>query len=87
MTTLFSYQEIKRHQSVHDCWIISKNKVYDVTPFLKKNPQHIERIMKKVGEDVTADFKFHKTEQQKEWKKYQIGTVDNVENNTPCTLM
>ena len=86
MTTLFSYQEIIRHRSVDDIWIISKNKVYDVTSFLELNPQHTERIMKKAGTDVTTDFKFHSTHQQKEWKKYQIGIVKNMEN-TICTIM
>ena len=65
---------------------ISKNKVYEVTSLLELNPQHTERIIKKAGTDITTDFKFHSTQQHKEWKKYQIGTVKNTEN-TICTRM
>ena len=28
--------EIKKHNNEDDCWIIIKNKVYDVTPYLQK---------------------------------------------------
>ena len=31
----YTLNEVKKHNKENDCWIIVKNKVYDVTPFLK----------------------------------------------------
>lgn len=36
--TLLSHDEIKKHGSVEDCWVILHSKVYDVTDFVKEHP-------------------------------------------------
>lgn len=36
--TLLSHEEIKKHGSVDDCWVILHSKVYDVTDFVKEHP-------------------------------------------------
>lgn len=35
---LLSHDEIKKHGSVDDCWVILHSKVYDVTDFVKEHP-------------------------------------------------
>lgn len=36
--TLLSHEEIKKHGSANDCWVILHSKVYDVTDFVKEHP-------------------------------------------------
>ena len=36
--TGYTLQEIAKHSSHDDCWIIIRNKVYDVTSFVDKHP-------------------------------------------------
>ena len=41
----FTLEEISKHSSSDDCWIIVKGKVYDVTDFLNEHPgMPIERV-------------------------------------------
>lgn len=35
MTACFIAEEVQKHNKSSDCWIIYKEKVYDVTPFLE----------------------------------------------------
>lgn len=35
---LVSHDEVKKHKSTDDCWVILHSKVYDVTSFVKEHP-------------------------------------------------
>lgn len=35
---IISLSELQQHNSVSDCWVIYKNKVYDVTAFIPNHP-------------------------------------------------
>ena len=69
----FSIGEIRCHNTIDSCWLIVRNNVYDATLFLKKHPEHSQRILKNAGRDVTEDYDFHTKSQKKEWKQYHIG--------------
>lgn len=58
-----SADEVARHNTASDCWIIIYDKVYDVTPFLSKHPAGAAIILKVAGKDATAQFAmYHKPE-------------------------
>ena len=47
-------QEVAKHNTDADCWIIIHNKVYDVTKFLHDHPGGPESILEFKGRDATA---------------------------------
>lgn len=51
----YSMEEIAKHSSKEDCWLLIEGKVYDVTPFI---PMHKgkDAILKGCGVDATALF-------------------------------
>ena len=55
------WDEIKKHNSPHDGWIVLKKKVYFISPYIAYHPGG-ERILKPVlGKDATALFnKYHR---------------------------
>ena len=84
----YNWDEIRSHNKEDDCWLVVKNRVYDVSDFLKKHPNHIKRILKKAGTDVTYDYKMHSSNQKKIWKDYLIGTVaTNNTNKNSCIII
>jgi len=75
---LYTKEEVKRHITQDDCWVIAHRQVYDVTHFLQLHPNHISIILPKAGQDVSSDFDFHTRQMKKVWKKYHIGYVISV---------
>jgi alkylation response protein AidB-like acyl-CoA dehydrogenase/predicted heme/steroid binding protein len=56
----FTVEEIAKHNSDNDCWIIVENKVYDVTKFLGEHPGGKKILAKMGGMDATKEFhKYH----------------------------
>ena len=72
---LYTREEVSKHNTLHDCWLIAHNSVYNVTGFLQLHPEHMVRIINKAGKDVTFDYDFHTSSQRKIWNKYKIGYV------------
>ena len=73
---VWSLQEVAKHNSYDDCWIIIKGKVYDVTPFVRSHPGG-PLIYSNAGGDNTAQFRsYHPLYVDKLLGKYFIGDVD-----------
>jgi len=72
----YRIEEISQHNNMDSCWLIVKNRVYDITPFLNTHPIDSNVILKKGGTDVSLDYRFHSKKTRKLWKKYFIGYVD-----------
>ncbi|KAK3711621.1 hypothetical protein QZH41_003795 [Actinostola sp. cb2023] len=53
---LVSLDELGKHNTVQDCWISVRGKVYNITPYLEYHPGGIPEIMKGAGKDGTALF-------------------------------
>ena len=51
----FSMQEVSRHNSKKDCWMVIHNKVYDVTRFVSRHPGG-SSILQGCGKDATKLF-------------------------------
>jgi cytochrome-b5 reductase len=73
---MFTPEEVKKHKTVEDCWMILNGKVYDITKYISFHPGG-KTIMGAAGKDGTELFnKYHP------WvnanfllEKYQIGFV------------
>merc|ERR1712146_456251 len=73
----FTVEEVARHQSKGDCWVVLNNQVYDVTEFLPDHPGGKNAILLYGGKDATKEFNMlHKPEIiEKYGKQYHIGTL------------
>ncbi|KAK6455402.1 osmotic growth protein [Scheffersomyces xylosifermentans] len=52
----FTEEEVAKHNKRDDCWVIIKNVVLDLTPFLKNHPGGMESIVNYAGRDATESF-------------------------------
>lgn len=52
----FTAEEIAKHNSASDCWVIVKNVVLDLTEFLDDHPGGRESIINFAGKDATESF-------------------------------
>ncbi|WRT68158.1 uncharacterized protein IL334_005133 [Kwoniella shivajii] len=53
---LISFQEVQKHTSKGDCWVVINGNVYDVTEFLSQHPGGEAIILKNAGKDATRIF-------------------------------
>ncbi|KAF1958873.1 hypothetical protein CC80DRAFT_441607 [Byssothecium circinans] len=51
-----SVEEIKKHSSAQDCWIVVDDVVWDITDFVPKHPGGPEIIHKHAGHDASASY-------------------------------
>ncbi|XP_002973410.2 cytochrome B5-like protein [Selaginella moellendorffii] len=51
----YTLAEVSKHKSRDDCWIIVKNKVYDVTSYVEEHPGG-DSILNNAGGDSTEGF-------------------------------
>ncbi|TPP60974.1 Cytochrome-b5 reductase [Fasciola gigantica] len=75
----FSWEEIEKHSSVADRWIVLEKKVYDVTKWQNRHPGGRKIIGHYATQDATEAFlAFHKDIEttKKFLKPYYIGDVD-----------
>lgn len=49
----YQEEEVLKHCTVDDCWVIERGTVYDVTPFLEKHPGGAELVLARAGTDIT----------------------------------
>ncbi|KAF7633712.1 Cytochrome b5 heme-binding domain-containing protein [Meloidogyne graminicola] len=50
------HNELSRHDSEHDCWILLFDTVYDVTRYMEFHPGGIPQLMRAAGTDATEIF-------------------------------
>lgn len=55
-TTTVSAQEVAKHNSSSDCWIIISNKVYNVSSYLRSHPGGAGAITPYCGKEATHAF-------------------------------
>lgn len=51
-----SMEEIQKHNTPSDCWLVIENNVYDVTQYLSLHPGGANRITPYCGQDATTAF-------------------------------
>lgn len=74
---MFTMEEVAKHNTEEDCWIIVKDRVYDCTEYLELHPGGVDSIIINGGEDSTEDFvAIHSTKATKMLEKFYIGQLD-----------
>jgi len=51
-----SLDEVAKHNSAQDCWIVIENRVLDVTAFVNIHPGGADKIIDYCGSDATQAF-------------------------------
>merc|ERR1712185_481119 len=52
----YSMEEVAKHTSENDCWVVLHGRVLNVTNFLKEHPGGVLAIMTFAGKDATEEF-------------------------------
>lgn len=94
MPELKSYtrEEVKKHNTPEDCWIIIDSEVFNMTTFADLHPGGAGVIMDLAGKDATEEFYgLHRQEVLFKYApKLKIGTIANekpvIEMYTPGTI-
>jgi len=74
---LITMDEVNKHNTEHDVWIVVNDKVYDCTEYLDLHPGGADSILINAGEDSTEDFvAIHSTKATKMLDKFYIGDLD-----------
>lgn len=50
---MLSFEEVQKHNTRDDCWVIINGMVYDVTEFIAIHPGGANIIISNAGKDVT----------------------------------
>jgi cytochrome b5 len=74
----YNWNEIEKHNSKNDCWLVIDNYVLDVTAFLDKHPAGAAVILRCAGKDATAQFKkvCHSKRAYAKMLTYRIGVCE-----------
>eukprot|EP00440_Ansanella_granifera_P051059 gb/GFBE01055344.1/.p1 GENE.gb/GFBE01055344.1/~~gb/GFBE01055344.1/.p1 ORF type:complete len:127 (+),score=35.50 gb/GFBE01055344.1/:1-381(+) len=76
-----SLEEVQKHTTKDDCWIIANGKVYDVTSLMDIHPGGHKALVGRAGQDATRDYGFHSRKGQKMWNDFFIGKLASSENS------
>ncbi|KAI9262135.1 hypothetical protein BDA99DRAFT_482215 [Phascolomyces articulosus] len=87
METIYSYEQVKKHNSRKSCWVIYKDKVYDMTPFVSLHPGGGQILLEHAGTDVTQVFEegtehVHSETAYELLDEHYIGDLETAENTT-----
>ncbi len=77
MRKVFTAEEVARHNTEADCWVVVAGKVLDVTEYLPKHPGGKQLVSRSAGQDVTRDFEamFHSIRARKKLEELCIGEL------------
>lgn len=80
-TTKFTWEEVARHNTAGNLWVVIEGKVYDLTKYINLHPGGPAPIVGKAGRDGTLSFQKagHPAFVMTEREKYQIGLVDGAD--------
>ncbi|KAG0459029.1 hypothetical protein HPP92_022157 [Vanilla planifolia] len=75
---IYSFEEVSKHNSLNDCWLIISGKVYDITPFVGDHPGGDDVMVSSTGKDATEDFEDvgHSKTARDIMAKHYIGDID-----------
>jgi len=75
--------EVSKHNTKNDCYLVVNNKVYDVSSYISYHPGGSRVIVSRCGREVTGIFaKIHSNRAWDLLKKYKIGTIGTSKPST-----
>ena len=73
---VFTVEEVARHSSPGDCWLVIGDSVYDVTSYINEHPAGPEWIIRYCGRNATEAFaKYHSARAWELLRYFYIGRV------------
>ncbi|XP_020198267.1 cytochrome b5 [Aegilops tauschii subsp. strangulata] len=75
---VFTLEEVAKHTSKDDCWLVIGGKVYNVTKFLDDHPGGDDVLLSSTAKDATDDFEDvgHSTTARAMMDEYYVGEID-----------
>ncbi|RCV29232.1 hypothetical protein SETIT_5G467800v2 [Setaria italica] len=75
---VFTLEEVAKHNTKDDCWLIIGGKVYNVTKFLEDHPGGDDVLLSSTAKDATDDFEDvgHSTTARAMMDEYLVGEID-----------
>ncbi|KAG2196601.1 hypothetical protein INT46_008347 [Mucor plumbeus] len=82
-STVYSLDDVSKHNTKDDLWMSIHNKVYNITEFVLEHPGGEEVLLDEAGKDATESFEDigHSDEAREILEKYLIGTLDEASQN------
>jgi len=76
---MIAMEEVEKHKTKDDIWIVVRNKVYDATKYLEDHPGGAASILISGGQDCTDEFEaLHSSKAWKKLEEFYIGDVGDV---------
>ena len=74
---VYTMEEIEKHNTEDDVWIVVNGKVYDCTDYLELHPGGMDSITINAGADASEDFvAIHSAKATKMLDRYYVGELD-----------
>lgn len=76
---VFTIEEVSKHNSKSDCWVIIRDLVYDLSKFIEVHPGGSRIILTVAGKDATKAFELHHNTVSvlHQYKRLFIGTISS----------
>lgn len=79
MAKIFTRDEVAKHNTADDAWVVVDGDVYDVSKFAKLHPGGKQTLLDFAGQDVTEDFYgLHRNEVLDKYKRLKKGRVSDA---------
>ncbi|CAO3621132.1 unnamed protein product [Mucor hiemalis] len=78
MSTIYSLDDLSKHNTKNDLYMAIHNKVYNITDFVLEHPGGEEVLLDEAGKDATEAFEDigHSDDARDILAKYQVGELD-----------
>jgi len=83
---VFSEEEISKHCTENDCWMIINGHVYNITSYLPYHPGGRKALLKFAGKDGSENLQYHSAKMMHLLDNYfYIGRTDKLQESS-CTI-
>jgi cytochrome b involved in lipid metabolism len=87
ITAVFTEEEIAKHCTKDDCWMIIKGGVYDITPYFSVHPGGQRALLKFAGKDGTENVQYHSSQMMYLLDNYfYVGKLAGYQESSSCTI-